>query len=112
MRHFLTVALAALFLSGPVRAQDSVSGTSAAQDGVHQLAAATSLADLASMPAGSWLPYGRPWRDDDPGPGDNAGVDFASPLGAWNCAACAGQSVWVWYTRGPGDGGFNGLHHL
>src|SRR3546814_15027542 len=32
MRHFLTVALAALFLSGPVRAQDSVSGTSAAQE--------------------------------------------------------------------------------
>jgi len=67
------------------------------------------VAEIQAMPAGSWLHYGRPWRDIDPGRGDNCGVDFSSVLGAWNGVLWDGRYVWNWAGGGHGDGCFNGI---
>ena len=67
------------------------------------------IAEIAAMPAGSWLQYGQPWRQIDPGRENNCGTDFGSVLGAWNGVVWDGSYVWSWAAGGHGDGCFNGI---
>jgi hypothetical protein len=97
MRRYLIAASTALFWCGSAYAQD------AGQSGP------AGLAEIAAMPPGFWLPFGRPWRDVDPGRGDNCGVDFGSLLGAWNGVVWDDRYVWIWAAGGHGDGCFNGI---
>lgn len=67
------------------------------------------IAEIEAMPAGSWLHYGRPWSDIDPGRENNCGRGFGTVLGAWNGVLWDDHYVWSWAAGGHGDGCFNGI---
>lgn len=67
------------------------------------------VAAISNMPANSWLAYGRPWSDIDPGRAANCGVLFSKVLGAWNGGLWDGKYFWMWAGGGHADGCFNGL---
>jgi peptidoglycan hydrolase-like protein with peptidoglycan-binding domain len=67
------------------------------------------VAAISNMPANSWLAYGRPWSDIDPGRAANCGVAFTKVLGAWNGGLWDGKYFWAWAGGGHADGCFNGL---
>ncbi len=102
MRQLLTTALCIFLLCGTASAQEGGRAGDGKEDRLD-------IPEIAAMPAGSWLPFGRPWRDVDPGRGDNCGVDFGSLLGAWNGVLWDGRYAWVWAAGGHGDGCFNGI---
>ncbi|WP_299614820.1 hypothetical protein [Pelagibius sp.] len=67
------------------------------------------IAEIEAMPPGSWLHYGRPWSDIDPGRENNCGRRFGTVLGAWNGVLWDDHYVWSWAAGGHGDGCFNGI---
>ena len=67
------------------------------------------IAEIEAMPPGSWLHYGRPWNDIDPGRENNCGRRFGTVLGAWNGVLWDDHYVWSWAAGGHGDGCFNGI---
>ncbi|MGF1630397.1 MAG: hypothetical protein ACFCUT_13065 [Kiloniellaceae bacterium] len=109
MRHLLTAALAALALCSSAAAQNDVTSGEGPESAARPSSGSLDIAEIASMPAGTWLHYGRPWRDIDPGRDANCGVDFGSVLGAWNGVVWDGRYVWSWAAGGHGDGCFNGI---
>ncbi len=103
MRYFLAASLLAFLLPGEASAQsDRVES-----QGLEH--AQISSAEIEAMPAGSWLLYGRPWSDIDPGRESNCGRNFGSVLGAWNGILWDGRYAWSWAAGGHGDGCFNGI---
>ncbi len=109
MRHFLTAALVTLHLSGTAYAQSDRTRVEAPESYSGTQHDPIRVAEIDAMPAGSWLHYGRPWRDIDPGRENNCGPDFGTVLGAWNGVLWDGRYVWSWAAGGHGDGCFNGI---
>ncbi|GAB4394846.1 MAG: hypothetical protein Tsb0032_23770 [Kiloniellaceae bacterium] len=98
MSHILARLLSAFVLTGLL-----------AGPGAAGAAEPLRISQIEAMPAGSWLQYGRPWREVDPGRDDNCGADFGAVLGAWNGVLWDGRYIWSWAAGGHGDGCFNGI---
>jgi hypothetical protein len=109
MRRFLTAVTAALAICAAVDMQNNALRAAEPQSDSHTKSEIIEIAEIAAMPAGSWLPYGRPWRDLDLGRDDNCGRRLGAILGAWNGVLWDGRYVWNWAGGGHGDGCFNGI---